>query len=141
MSDPPRRRLISTGSPFEKQAGYSRAVVSGDFCFVSGTTGYDYATMQMPEAVEDQARNALATIGRTLEEAGFAMEDVVRVQYTLTDAELVDRVFAVLGETFDHGDRRPDQAGNDDRNRGDRAPAVTVAETGILRLAPAGGRR
>lgn len=105
MSRPPRRRLISTGSPFEKQAGYSRAVVSGDFCFVSGTTGYDYATMQMPEAVEDQTRNALATIERTLEEAGFAMEDVVRVQYTLTDADLVERVFAVLGETF--GEIRP----------------------------------
>ena len=105
MSGPPRRRLFSTGSPFEKQAGYSRAVVSGDFCFVSGTTGYDYATMQMPEAVEDQARNALATIERTLEEAGFAMEDVVRVQYTLTDADLVERVFAVLGETF--GEIRP----------------------------------
>ena len=105
VSDPPRRRLISTGSPFEKQAGYSRAIVSGDFCFVSGTTGYDYATMQMPEAVEDQARNALATIERTLEEAGFAIEDVVRVQYTLTDADLVERVFAVLGETF--GEIRP----------------------------------
>ena len=105
MSGPPRRRLFSTGSPFEKQAGYSRAVVSGDFCFVSGTTGYDYATMQMPDAVEDQARNALATIERTLEEAGFAMEDVVRVQYTLTDADLVERVFAVLGETF--GEIRP----------------------------------
>ena len=105
VSDPPRRRLISTGSPFEKQAGYSRAIVSGDFCFVSGTTGYDYATMQMPDAVEDQARNALATIERTLEEAGFAMEDVVRVQYTLTDADLVERVFAVLGETF--GEIRP----------------------------------
>ena len=105
MSGPPRRRLFSTGSPFEKQAGYSRAVVSGDFCFVSGTTGYDYATMQMPQAVEDQARNALATIERTLEEAGFAIEDVVRVQYTLTDADLVERVFAVLGETF--GEIRP----------------------------------
>jgi enamine deaminase RidA (YjgF/YER057c/UK114 family) len=105
VSRPPRRRLISTGSPFEKQAGYSRAVVSGDFCFVSGTTGYDYATMQMPDAVEDQARNALATIERALEEAGFAMEDVVRVQYTLTDAALVERVFAVLGETF--GEIRP----------------------------------
>ena len=105
MSGPPRRRLISTGSPFEKQAGYSRAIVSGDFCFVSGTTGYDYATMQMPEAVEDQTRNALATIERTLKEAGFTMEDVVRVQYTLIDADLVERVFAILGETF--GEIRP----------------------------------
>ena len=100
-----RRRLISTGSPFEKMAGYSRAVVSGDFCFVSGTTGYDYATMKMPDSVEDQTRNALATIEQTLAEAGFDMSDVVRVQYTLTDADLVDRVFAVVGGTF--GEIRP----------------------------------
>ena len=105
MNGKPSRRLISTGSPFEKQAGYSRAIVSGDFCFVSGTTGYDYTTMQMPDSVEDQTRNALATIKQTLEQAGFAISDVVRVQYTLTDAGLVERVFAVVGETF--GEIRP----------------------------------
>lgn len=99
------RKLISTGSPFERHAGYSRAIVSGDFCFVSGTTGYDYSTMQMPEAVEDQVSNALATIARALTEAGFSMTDVVRAQYILIDADLVDRVFAVLGETF--GEIRP----------------------------------
>ena len=72
------RRLISSGSPFEATAGYSRAVVSGDWCFVSGTTGYDYATMTMPESVEDQTRNCLATIGKVLEEAGFSFSDVAR---------------------------------------------------------------
>ena len=72
------RRLISTGSPFEKAAGYSRAVVDGDWCFVAGTTGYDYATMAMPDTVEQQARNALATIARALGEAGFSLADVVR---------------------------------------------------------------
>ena len=61
------RKLISTGSPFEKTAGYSRAVVQGDGCFVAGTTGYDYATMTMPDGVEDQARNCLGTIARALE--------------------------------------------------------------------------
>ena len=75
------RKLISTGSPFEKTAGYSRAVVQGDWCFVAGTTGYDYSTMSMPEAVEDQARNALGTIAKALEEAGFEMADVVRSHY------------------------------------------------------------
>jgi len=100
-----RRRLISTGSPFEKTAGYSRAVVVGEWCFVSGTTGYDYAEMTMPERVEDQTRNALATIEKTLVEAGLAMSDVVRVRYIVSDWEFVDRVFAVLGEVF--GDIRP----------------------------------
>ena len=95
-----RRRLISTGSPMEREAGYSRAVVRGEWCFVSGTTGYDYATMTLPDDVEAQTRNALATIARTLEEAGFAMEDVVRCQYTVADRALVARVFPILGEAF-----------------------------------------
>jgi enamine deaminase RidA (YjgF/YER057c/UK114 family) len=99
------RRLISTGSPFEKTAGYSRAVVDGEWCFVSGTTGYDYATMTMPESVEDQTRNCLATISRALQEGGFALADVVRAHYYITDAAYVDRVFPILGEAF--GDIRP----------------------------------
>ena len=94
------RKLISTGSPFEKTAGYSRAVVQGDWCFVSGTTGYDYATMAMPESVEEQARNCLATIGKALEEAGFSMRDVVRARYHVTDAAFADPVFVVVGEIF-----------------------------------------
>lgn len=99
------RRLISTGSPFEKTAGYSRAVVQGDWCFVSGTTGYDYATMTMPETVEDQTRNCLATIGKALAEAGFEMADVVRCHYYVTERTSVAKVFPILGETF--GDIRP----------------------------------
>src|SRR5690242_5618547 len=92
------RRLISTGSPFEKAAGYSRAVVDGDFCFVAGTTGYDYSIMTMPDAVEAQARNAFRTIVRVLEEAGFALADVVRATYYITDHADADRVLAVCGE-------------------------------------------
>ncbi|WP_163270788.1 RidA family protein [Chelativorans alearense] len=99
------RHLISTGSPFEKTAGYSRAVVDGDWCFVSGTTGYDYATMTMPPGVEEQARNCLATIRAALEEGGFDMADVVRAHYYVTDRAYVDRVFPILGEAF--GDIRP----------------------------------
>ena len=94
------RRLISSGSPFEATAGYSRAVVHGDWCFVSGTTGYDYATMTMPESVEDQTRNCLATIGKALQEGGFSLADVVRCHYYVTDAAFADRVFPILGETF-----------------------------------------
>jgi enamine deaminase RidA (YjgF/YER057c/UK114 family) len=99
------RKLISTGSPFEKAAGYSRAVVQGDWCFVSGTTGYDYATMTMPESIEAQTRNCLATISRALEEGGFSLADVVRVHYYITDAAFVDVVFPILGEAF--GEIRP----------------------------------
>ncbi|WP_411036266.1 RidA family protein [Shinella sp. BYT-45] len=110
------RRLISSGSPFEATAGYSRAVVQGDWCFVSGTTGYDYATMTMPESVEEQTRNGLATIGSVLEDAGFSFADVVRCHYYVTDAAFADRVFPILGETF-----------------GPVRPAATMVVCGLIR--------
>ena len=94
------RRLISTGSPFEKIAGYSRAVVEGDMCFVAGTTGYDYAKMTMPDTVEEQARNCFRTIARALEEAGFALADVVRATYYLTEIADADKVMPIFGEFF-----------------------------------------
>lgn len=94
------RRLISTGSEFEKTAGYSRAVVQGDWCFVSGTTGYDYSSMEMPSDVADQTKNCLVTIETTLVEAGFGMNDVVRTHYYITDQSYADIVFPVLGEAF-----------------------------------------
>lgn len=92
---------ISSGSPFEKTAGYSRAVVQGDWCFVAGTTGYNYDTMAMPEAVEDQTRNTLLTIDDALSQAGFKRSDIVRAQYTITDAAYAVLVFPLLGEYFD----------------------------------------
>lgn len=94
------RRLISSGSPFEAAIGYSRAVVQDDWCFVAGTTGYDYATMIMPQGVEAQARNALATIEKTLADAGFELADIVRANYILTDPADWPVVTPVLGETF-----------------------------------------
>lgn len=99
------RHLISTGSPFEKTAGYSRAVVDGDWCFVAGTTGYDYASMTMPETVEAQTRNCMATIAAALREGGFTLADVVRARYYVTDRAFVQKVFPILGEHF--GDTRP----------------------------------
>ena len=99
------RRLISTGSPFEREAGYSRAVVQGDWCFVAGTTGYDYATMTMPDSVEEQTRNCLKTIRAALAEGGFELADVVRAHYYVTDRAFVKSVYPVLGEAF--GDIRP----------------------------------
>ena len=85
--------------------GYSRAVVQGDWCFVSGVTGYDYSTMEMPESIDQQARNCFATIASVIEEAGFAMSDIARVQYTVVKAELVDELMPALGETL--GEIRP----------------------------------
>ncbi|MEO1732164.1 MAG: RidA family protein [Pseudomonadota bacterium] len=80
-------RHISSGSPFEENIGYSRAVVADGLVHVAGTTGYDYATMHMPEDVVDQCRNALQTIDNALKEAGSGLDHVVRVRYILTDPE------------------------------------------------------
>ena len=110
------RKLISTGSPFERTAGYSRAVVQGDWCFVSGTTGYDYSSMTMPESVEAQTQNALSTIAKTLHDAGFSMADVVRAHYYVTEASFADRVFPLLGAVF-----------------GDIRPAATMVVCGLIR--------
>jgi enamine deaminase RidA (YjgF/YER057c/UK114 family) len=94
------RRLISTGSPFERSFGYSRAVVDGDLVFVSGTTGYDYVTMAMPDDVAEQARNIFGTLEAVLEEAGSSLEQVVRAQYFVTDRSYCEPVLSVCGEVF-----------------------------------------
>lgn len=109
-------KRISTGSPFEKTLGYSRAIVKGDWCFVSGVTGYDYATMTMPDSVADQARNCWATIEKVLIEGGFTMADIVRVQYTLTDADLMAEVTPALGAAM-----------------GDIRPAATIVIAGLIK--------
>jgi enamine deaminase RidA (YjgF/YER057c/UK114 family) len=99
------RRLISTGSPFEKAAGFSRAVIDGDFAFVAGTTGYDYTTMTMPADVTSQSRNCFKTIEAALQEGGFAIADIVRATYYVTDVKDADALFAVCGEYL--GEVRP----------------------------------
>lgn len=109
-------RRISSGSPFEQTFGYSRAVVKGPWCFVSGTTGYDYAAMTMPDSAADQARNAFATIFSTLAEAGFAPADIVRVQYTITDTAFLDEVVPVLGAAMK-----------------DALPAATMVVAGLIK--------
>ncbi len=94
------RRLISTGSPFEKAFGYSRAVVDGDLVFASGTTGYDYTTMTLPEDVAEQTRNIFRTLAKVLEEAGSSMDQVLRAQYFVTDRSYCEPVLGVCGEVF-----------------------------------------
>ena len=80
------RRTISSGSTFEREIGYARAVVDGDWVFVSGTTGFDYATMTIADDVAAQTEQALANIGTALAAAGASFADVVRVHYILPDA-------------------------------------------------------
>jgi enamine deaminase RidA (YjgF/YER057c/UK114 family) len=99
------RTLISSGSPFEKQVGYSRAVVQGDWCFVAGTTGPAPDGSGFPEDVAEQAANALAIIGKALSDGGFSFDDVVRATYYITDASYWDLIGAPLGAVF--GDIRP----------------------------------
>ena len=108
--------MISTGSPFETVIGYSRAVVQGDWCFVAGITGYDYATMTLPTAIADQAGTAVGTLRRVLTEAGFLYGDLVRVTHFVSDRSLVSDLVPVLG-----------------RELGDVRPAATLVIAGLMR--------
>jgi len=99
------RRLISSGSSFEKSIGYSRAVVDGDRVFVSGTTGFDYATMTISDDVVAQCEQALKNIGAALKQAGTGFADVVRVTYLLTDGANFERCWPAMGRVF--GEVRP----------------------------------
>ncbi|HOV20729.1 RidA family protein [Ottowia sp.] len=105
MNPPAARRLISSGSPFEADIGYSRAVVQGDWVFVSGTTGFDYATMTIADDVAAQAEQCLRNITAALEQAGASLRDVVRVTYVLPDASQFERCWPVLRRHF--GEIRP----------------------------------
>ena len=80
------RQLISSGSTFEQEIGYSRAVVDGDWIFVSGTTGFDYSKMSISDDLVDQAEQCFKNIQQALNEAGASLEDIVRVTYVLPDA-------------------------------------------------------
>jgi enamine deaminase RidA (YjgF/YER057c/UK114 family) len=99
------RRLIGSGSPFEAQIGYSRAVVQGEWVFVSGTTGFDYRTMQISPDVAEQARQCLANIAAALHEAGATLADVARVHYILPEPADFEACWPALREAF--GEVRP----------------------------------
>ncbi len=99
------RRLISSGSEFEEQMAYSRAVVVGDWIMVSGTTGFDYATMTIREGVAAQAEQAFANIAAALAEAGSSLTDVIRVTYVLPDATEFEQAWPAMRAAF--GDVRP----------------------------------
>jgi len=108
------RRLVSSGSRFESEIGYSRAVVDGDWVFVSGTTGFDYATMTISDDVVTQCRQAMRNIAAALAEAGAAMGDIVRVRYILPRRDDFPPCWPVLKEYL-----------------GEVRPAATMIEAGL----------
>ena len=99
------RRLISSGSTFEAQIGYSHAVVDGDWVFVSGTTGFDYATMSISDSLLEQTEQCLENIESALRQADASLEDVVRVTYVLPNGADFEQCWPVLRKYF--GEVRP----------------------------------
>ncbi|OIW28381.1 YjgF-like protein [Coniochaeta ligniaria NRRL 30616] len=112
MSD---RKLISSGSPFEAQIGYSRAVSSGNWVFVSGCTGYDYKTGTISNDVAEQAEQTMSNINEALAEAGAVMRDIVRVRYILPDRSDFSKTWPVLQKWL-----------------GDVRPAATMIQAGLM---------
>lgn len=100
-----KRTLISSGSSFEHDIGYSRAVVQGDWVFVSGTTGFDYSTMTLAEGIQAQAEQCLKNIEFALRQAGSSLKDVVRVTYVVPDGKEFPACWPVLRKYF--GEVRP----------------------------------
>lgn len=99
------RKLISSGSPFEREIGYSRAVVQGDWVFVSGTSGFNYDTMEIPNSIIDQAEQAIKNIEEALTQAGASLADIVRVTYVVPKADDFALTLPVLKKYF--GEIRP----------------------------------
>lgn len=99
------RKLISSGSTFEREIGYSRAVVAGDWIFVSGTTGFDYSTMSIADGIVAQTEQCLQNIDAALREAGSSLKDVVRVTYVLPNGSEFEQCWPVLRKYF--GEVRP----------------------------------
>lgn len=99
------RKLISSGSTFEKEIGYSRAVVDGEWIFVSGTTGFNYDAMTIPDSVTEQTEQCLRNIEAALKKAGATIRDVVRVVYVLPKAAEFPQSWPILRKYF--GDVRP----------------------------------
>lgn len=109
------RRLISSGSPFEKQIGYSRAVVAGPWVFMSGTTGFDYKSMTISDNIIEQAEQCFRNVAGVLEQAGTSFADVVRITYLLTRREDFEPIWPVL-----------------QRYLGEVRPACTMIVAGLL---------
>lgn len=110
-----QRTLISSGSPFEAEIGYSRAVVQGDWVFISGTTGFDYSRMTISESLIEQTEQCLKNIEAALSKAGAGLRDVVRVTYVLPNGADFPKCWPVLRKYF-----------------GEVRPAATMISAGLL---------
>ncbi|HJT51728.1 MAG TPA: RidA family protein [Nitrosospira sp.] len=99
------RRLISSGSTFEQEIGYSRAVVDGEWIFVSGTTGFDYGKMTISDDLLEQAEQCFKNIEAALREAGASMKDIVRVTYIFPDSADFPKCWPILRKYL--GETRP----------------------------------
>ena len=99
------RHLISSGSTFEQEIGYSRAVVEGDWVFVSGTTGYDYSTMTISDNIDEQTEQCMKNIEAALKQANAEIKDIVRVLYIVPQADEFSKCWPVLKKYF--GEVRP----------------------------------
>lgn len=134
------RTLIGSGSPFEEQIGYSRAVVAGDFVFVSGTTGFDYTSMSISEDVVQQTEQCFKNIAAALVQAESGLQDVVRVTYVLPDPQEFELCWPVLRKYF--GQVRPAAMMISARLLDPRMKIeieVTAVKTKRDRLDPSGG--
>jgi enamine deaminase RidA (YjgF/YER057c/UK114 family) len=100
-----QRQLISSGSPFEAEIGYSRAVAQGDWIFVSGTTGFDYTTMGIADDIENQTEQCLKNIESALAQAGASLKDIVRINYVVPNAQEFPACWPVLRKYL--GEVRP----------------------------------
>ena len=110
-----KRKLISSGSAFENEIGYSRAVVEGNWVFVSGTTGYNYREMTLPDDIVIQTEQCLKNIESALEQAGSKMEDIVRVIYIVPNTSEFKKCWPVLRKYF-----------------GEIKPAATMISAGLM---------
>jgi len=95
-----KRKLISSGSSFEEKIGYSRAVMVGDMIFVSGTTGYDYNTMQISADIAVQTEQCIKNIEKALQEAGATLEDIVRLTYIVPKGDEFEQCWPILKKYF-----------------------------------------
>ncbi|KAK3319263.1 Endoribonuclease L-PSP/chorismate mutase-like protein [Apodospora peruviana] len=110
-----KKKLISSGSPFEAQIGYSRAVVCGDMVFVSGCTGYDYKTGEISDDVVAQTEQCMQNIASALSEAGAGFKDIVRVRYILPERNDFSQTWPVLRKWL-----------------GEVRPAATILQAGLM---------